>query len=202
MEKPYSPACDNNKGPILEVLKQYITTDNRKLLEIGTGTGQHAVFLAAEFPFIDWVTSDRAINHSGIKQWLTEAQVNNVKGPVEFEIGKDEFPKNSFDLVFTANTFHIMHWKECKSLMKMLGHRLREGAQVFIYGPFNYQGQFTSKSNEEFDRSLKARDPLSGIRAFEDVDTCMKKNGFAFCNDHPMPANNRILVYTRLEFVK
>ena len=202
MEKPYSAACDNNKGPILEVLKQYITPENRKLLEIGTGTGQHAVFMAREFPHIDWITSDRAQNHEGIKQWLTEARVNNLKGPIQFAIGKDEFPRNSFDLVFNSNTFHSMSWKECKTLMKMLGNRLREGAQVFIYGPFNYNGTFTSESNRDFDGLLKARDPQSGIRSFEDVDANMKKNGFAFCKDHEMPANNRLLVYTRLEFVK
>lgn len=196
--KPYSQACERNAPFILEILKKYITEDNRRLFEIGTGTGQHAVYLASNFSHLHWVTSDRKENHSGIKAWLKEAKLPNVHGPETFEVGIDKFPKGSFDLSFTANTFHIMSWKECKTLIKHWGRHLREGSQVFIYGPFNYNNAFTSQSNADFDLILKKRDPQSGIRNFEDVDKAMEKSGFKLTFDHEMPANNRLLVFTRL----
>lgn len=200
--KKIETACDRNQGPILEVLKEVISPDNRKLFEIGSGTAQHAIFMAPHFPDITWTTSDVLSNNKNIKHHLEKANIPNIKGPFEFEVGKDEFPRVPFDLVFTANTFHIMSWKDCKILMKFFGNRLREGSQVIIYGPFNYDGEFTSESNAEFDRTLKERNPQSGIRAFEDVNNNMIKRGFALFKDYEMPANNRMLVYTKLDFVK
>lgn len=202
MDKPFSEACERNRVHILKVMKEVITSDDRRLLEIGSGTGQHAVYLAPHFPHIIWVTSDVKANHRGIQLWLDESGAPNIVGPGVFEIGKDEFPNGHFDVVFTANTLHIMHWKECKTLMKMLGRNLQEGSQVLIYGPFNYNGTFSSPSNAEFDRSLKAQDPLMGIRNFEDVLSNMKKNGFSLSKDHEMPANNRLLVFMRVELVQ
>jgi cyclopropane fatty-acyl-phospholipid synthase-like methyltransferase len=202
MEKPFSEACERNRLHILNVMQNLITSDDRKLLEIGSGTGQHAVYLAPHFPHMIWVTSDVKANHAGIKMWLDESGAPNIIGPGEFQVGKDEFPEGDFDVVFTANTFHIMHWKECKTLMKLLGRNLHEGAQVLIYGPFNYNGTFTSPSNEAFDKTLKARDPLMGIRNFEDVVNNMRKNGFSLSKDHEMPANNRLLVFLRVELIQ
>lgn len=202
MTKPFSAACDRNKDPILGVLKEHITHDHKRVLEIGSGTGQHAVYFAGHFPFLEWYPSDVKSQHAGMLEWFKEFRIPNIMSPLKFEIGKDEFPKLKFDVVFTANTLHIMHWKECKTLIKMLGHRLREGSLAMIYGPFNYNGEFTSESNREFDQTLKSRDPLSGIRSFEDVNNNMVKNGFELLEDHEMPANNRMLVYRRLKFVK
>ncbi|MBT3980383.1 MAG: DUF938 domain-containing protein [Bacteriovoracaceae bacterium] len=202
MNKPFAPSCERNKDAILKILKQYITSDDHRLLEVGSGSGQHAVHFAPEFKDLQWVTSDVKSNHDGIKQWLKSARIPNIHGPLDFELGVDEFPRQIFNLVFTANTFHILSWKQDKSLMKMFGNRLREGSQVFIYGPFNYDGKYTSKSNEDFDMWLKDQDSKSAIRNFEDVNSCMVKNGFKLTADHEMPANNRMLVYTRLEFVK
>ncbi len=202
MNKPFSAACENNRGPILNVLKNIIDEDNRRLLEIGSGTGQHAVYFAPEFDYLHWVTSDVRANLAGIKEWLQEAQIPNIHGPIEFDVDRDDFPRQHFDLVYMANTFHIMSWKQNKTLMKMLGSRLREGAQVIIYGPFNYNGKFTSRSNEEFDAFLKNQDDKKGIRAFEDVKNTMEKNGFQFTRDYEMPANNRILLFMKFEHVK
>jgi SAM-dependent methyltransferase len=203
MEKPFSEACERNKGPILSVFEEVISPVNKRLLEVGAGTGQHALHIAPRFPHVEWVPSDRYSQLPVLKAGLAGVQIKNLKEPIPFDVGKDDFPGPlGFDLVFTANTFHIMHWKECKSLMKQLGHRLREGSQVLIYGPFNYNGRYTSESNEQFDRMLKARDPLSGIRSFEDVLGNMIKNGFTLCKDFEMPANNRLLVFNRLAFVR
>lgn len=198
-QKNYAPSVERNKDPIYKVLKEYIDSKAR-LLEIGSGTGQHAVFLGEKFPKIQWITSDVKPNHSDIKEWLKEAKLPNVHGPEVLKIGKDDFPRGKFDFIFTANTLHIMSWKEDKSLFKLLGKRLREGAIVFFYGPFNYEGKFTTPSNEEFDGWLKNRDSKSGIRNFEDINQSMEKSGFELINDHEMPANNRLLVFKRLAF--
>lgn len=199
--KPYSAACERNYEPILKVLKEIITPDDKKLLEIGSGTGQHAVYLAPHFKHLEWITSDVAANHDGINQWLRDARIPSIKGPINYEVGKDDFPKQPLDIIFTANTLHIMSWKECKTLFKALG-KVREGTQVVIYGPFKYNGEFTSPSNAEFDEALKIRNPLSGIRAFEDVKNAMEKNGFALSKDYEMPANNRTLVFMKLDYIK
>lgn len=195
-------ACDRNQGPIFDILKQVIGDDNVKIFEVGSGSAQHAVFMAPQLKNAVWTTSDTASNQQLIKETLAKAKVENIKGPFLYEVGKDNFPRVPYDVIFTANTFHIMSWKQCKTLIKELGTRLREGSQVIIYGPFNYNGEFTSESNAQFNISLKERNPDSGIRAFEDVNGNMIKNGFSLYKDYEMPANNRMLVYTRLEFVK
>jgi len=194
-------ASDRNKDPILKVLKEVLTIDNKRILEIGSGPAEHAVYFAKNLKEIIWTTTDVLSEHGRIKAALEMAKLPNLRGPLAFEIGKDDFPKYNYDIVFTANTFHIMSWKQCKNLMKILGNRLREGSQVIIYGPFNYEGNFTSESNAQFDQSLKAQDPAAGIRSFEDINKNMKKNGFELFKDYEMPANNRMLVFTRLVFM-
>lgn len=201
MNKPFSSACERNQASILEVLKNYIKTSDRRILEIGSGTGQHAIYFAPHFPYLEWYPTDLAKNLAGIKLNLAEAKIPNILIPLKLDVGCDDFPKLKFDVVFTANTFHIMHWKEAKSFIKLLGHRLREGSRAIFYGPFKYEGQFTSTSNEAFDLELKKQDPLSGIRSFEDINNAMIKNGFELVDDIDMPANNKILVYTRLKFI-
>jgi cyclopropane fatty-acyl-phospholipid synthase-like methyltransferase len=202
MEKPFSPSSERNRVHILKVMKDFITSSDRKLLEIGSGTGQHAVYLAPHFPHMIWVTSDVKENHPGIKMWLDESGAPNLIGPGEFKVGESEFPKGDFDVVFTANTFHIMSWDLCKLLMGMLGKNLQENAKVIIYGPFNYKGQFTSESNQEFDASLKERDKSMGIRDAEEVCEYMQKNGLLLIKDHEMPANNRLLVFRKTEMMQ
>ena len=201
-QKPYAPSTDKNRDDILKVLKQIISPDNFRLIEIGSGTGQHAIYLAPHFKNLQWVTTDVPYKLDGIKMWLKEACVSNVHGPLAFEVGKDEFPRQKCDVVFAANTFHILSWKDNKALIKMLGNRLRVGAKVLFYGAFNYDGKFTSASNEEFDKELKLEDSKRGIRNFEDVERAMLKAGFKLTRDFAMPANNRILYFTRLEHTK
>lgn len=202
MEKPYSAACERNQGPILKVLEDNIFPQDSRLLEIGSGTGQHAVYFAPHFPRLEWHPTDLSSNLLGMKKWFDEAHIPNIQKPIRLDVSKDDFPKIKFDVVFTANTLHIMHWKDCKSFMKLLGHRLREGSRAIFYGPFKYDGEFTSPSNAEFDQTLKERDPLSGIRSFDDVNSNMIKNGFELVHDYEMPGNNRTLVYNRLKFQK
>lgn len=197
MDKPFSPSCERNKVPILERLKNILLQQELKLLEVGSGTGQHAVFFSQQFPNVEWVTSDVLQNHSGIKMWLAEAKNKNIKGPLEYEIGKSVFPGQDFDVIFTANTLHIMSWGLVKQFIKELGENLRPGSLVIFYGPFNYGGNYTSHSNQEFDKWLKDRDEESGIRDFEQVFDGMVSHGFELLNDFEMPANNRILLFKR-----
>lgn len=202
MEMEFSEACERNKDPILEVLKLYIN-DNEftRVLEIGAWTGQHAVHFAKHFKNVEWVATDGQHNHPTLKARIIDSGLENVKGPFKLEIGIDDFPdKKPFNAVFTANTFHIMNWKLVKTAIKLFGKRLREGSLVLIYGPFNYNGNYTSESNQLFDESLKARGEGSAIRNVEDVTANMEKAGFEFLKDHEMPANNRLLVYRRKAF--
>jgi cyclopropane fatty-acyl-phospholipid synthase-like methyltransferase len=201
MNKPYSEACERNRQPILEVLQKVITTKDQRLLEVGTGTGQHAVYFAPRFPWMEWHPTDLTENIAGMSLWFSEAKIPSIQKPVRLDVSKDDFPKLKFDVVYTANTLHIMSWKSAKSFFKLLGNRLREGSRAIFYGPFKYNGEHTSESNAQFELSLKERDPESGIRNFEDVKRAMEKSGFYLVEDFAMPANNRTLVFQRLKHV-
>jgi cyclopropane fatty-acyl-phospholipid synthase-like methyltransferase len=198
IEKPYAPACERNQQVILNVLKKIIDRNsNKKLLEIGSGTGQHAVFMAPHFPKLSWQTADLLENHAGINMWLQQADSVNILQPIELQIGSTEFPNTHFDVVFTTNTLHIMSWLNVQQLIKQLGQHLNSGSQVIIYGPFKYQGQFTTDSNAQFDLWLKQQNPLSGVRDFEKIVDLMADSTFNLVEDISMPANNQILYFLK-----
>ncbi len=193
--KPYSEACDENKRPILAVL-QRVFADSRRVLEIGSGTGQHAVYFGAALKHLIWQTSDRPENHAGIHAWLDEAHLPNVRTPLLLDVA-GEWPEQRFDAVFSANTTHIMSWAEVQQMFQGVGRALEPGGCFVLYGPFNFGGSYTSESNARFDQMLKARDPQSGIRNFEDLETLANANGLSFSEDVPMPVNNRTLVWRK-----
>ncbi|WP_338365885.1 DUF938 domain-containing protein [uncultured Pseudoalteromonas sp.] len=195
MIKPFSQACENNKGPILEVLKTAFNK-TRIVLEIGSGTGQHSVFFAKNLPHLQWYTSDRCINHEGINLWLDEANLTNLHAPLELDLNY-AWPVNNVDAIYTANTFHIVSWQLVEQFFKGVAMHLANQGVVCIYGPFKYQGQFTSASNEEFDRFLTQRDPLSGIRDFEAIEQLAAQASLTLISDTAMPANNQLLVFKR-----
>lgn len=195
MIKPFSQACENNKGPILEVLKT-VFNKTESVLEIGSGTGQHSVFFAEQLPHLQWYTSDRHINHEGINLWLKEANLTNLHGPLELDLNY-AWPVNNVDAIYTANTFHIVSWQLVEQFFKGVSTHLVSQGVVCIYGPFKYQGQFTSASNEEFDRFLTQRDPFSGIRDFEAIEQLATQASLTLISDTAMPANNQLLVFKR-----
>lgn len=195
MIKPFSQACENNKGPILEVLKTAFNK-TKSVLEVGSGTGQHSVFFAEQLPHLQWYTSDRRINHEGINLWLKEANLTNLHGPLELDLNY-AWPVNNVDAIYTANTFHIVSWQLVEQFFKGVTTHLVSQGVVCIYGPFKYQGQFTSASNEEFDRFLTQRDPYSGIRDFEAIEQLARHAGLTLISDTAMPANNQLLVFKR-----
>lgn len=195
--KPFSESCEQNKQPILSVLKQFFIKKSRAL-EIGSGTGQHAVFFAREFPNITWLTSDQAEYHSGIKMWLEESALKNVEGPFLLDVNQTSWPIKKVDAVFSANTVHIMDWPSVENMFTGIGEILEQEGVFCLYGPFNYNGQFSSDSNARFDLWLKQRDPLSGVRDFEALEKLANKVNLSLVDDVEMPANNRMLVWKKL----
>ena len=195
-DKPFSAPCERNREPILAVLREHFA-DRRRVLEIGSGTGQHAVHFAAAMPHLLWQASDRAENLPGIRQWLAEAALPNTPAPLELDVAGDRWPAQTFDAIFSANTLHIMSWSEVETLFAKLPAIATDTATLAIYGPFNYDGQYTSASNAAFDRELKTRAPHMGIRDFAAVDALARAAGFMPIDDVAMPANNRTLVWRR-----
>jgi SAM-dependent methyltransferase len=195
-DKPFSPACERNRDPILAVLRDAFAT-RRRVLEVGSGTGQHAVHFAAAMPWLEWQCSDVAGNLAGIAAWLDEARLPNTPAPIALDVASDPWPSASFDGAFTANSLHIMDWASVQALFAGLTQVLAGEATVVAYGPFNRGGDYTSDSNREFDGWLKARDPRSGIRDVEAVDALAREAGLTLAGDIAMPANNGCLIWQR-----
>jgi len=193
--KPFSQACENNKDPILQTLKT-VFTQPCTVWEIGSGTGQHGCYFAAKLPHISWQPTDRPENLAGIELWRQETQLPNLNPPLALDVNDELWPchSNSIAALFTANTLHIMSLADVRLFFTRLGEYLSPNAIVCIYGPFNYQGTYTSDSNAQFDLWLKAQNPLSGIRDFEEVIGLAAEIGCQLHEDVTMPANNRLLV--------
>ena len=191
--KPFSEACENNQEPILAILRLAFA-DVHSVLEIGSGTGQHAVHFARHLPHLSWQTSDLEQNHPGIRLWLDEAALPNARPPILIDVNADPWPVEPVEGVFTANTLHIVSWPEVERLFRGAGQVLQPGGVMCVYGPFNYGGEFTAPSNARFDAWLKARDPASGIRDAEAVCALAEQHGLHLEADHEMPVNNRTLV--------
>jgi len=191
--KPYSQACENNKTPILEVIREAFSQPVT-VWEIGSGTGQHACYFASELPHLIWQPTDLAENLPGINAWLDEVQLPNLNQPLALDVTDPVWSCPGMDAIFTANTLHIMSWQQVEMLFARLQTTLNLLARVCIYGPFNYNGNYTSDSNANFDQWLKSRDPLSGIRDFEAVVELAERAGLKLMKDSTMPANNRLLV--------
>ncbi len=184
--KPFSEACERNREPILAVL-QRVLAHRTKVLEIGSGTGQHAAYFAAALTHLAWQASDVPENLPGIRQWGVEPIALDVSGA---------WPSIDADAAFTANTCHIMAWPQVEKMLAGVG-AIATLRTFCVYGPFNYGGRFTSDSNARFDAMLRARDPSSGLRDFEAMVALARGHGLALREDNTMPANNRLLVFER-----
>jgi hypothetical protein len=194
-ERPISQACINNQQPILDII-QPLFADIGEVFEIGSGTGQHAIYFGKAMPHLRWQCADLPEHHAGINAWREWAQLSNVLAPLAFDVNKP-WPIDNTPAIFCANVIHIIGWAEVEKLFAGIATHLREPGIVCFYGPYNYRGKFTSESNSRFDQWLKDRDPRSGIRDFEKVDALAQKAGLRLQADHAMPANNRCLVWRR-----
>ncbi|WP_194711577.1 DUF938 domain-containing protein [Noviherbaspirillum soli] len=196
ISKPFSAASARNREPILAALRDLLRGCHT-VLEIGSGTGQHAVHFGAAMPHLLWQTSDLAANHAAIRAWLDGAALPNVLPPLLLDAGSDDWPAGPFDAVYTANTCHIMAWPEVQSMFRGIGRVLAPGGMLCIYGPFRRDGQFTTPSNAQFDASLRAQSPHMGLRNREDIDALAHAQGLAPVADLALPANNDLLAWRR-----
>lgn len=195
MSLPDAPATERNREPILAVLREHFA-GCRRVLEIGSGTGQHAVYFAAALPQLQWQTSDLEVNHPAIAAWLAAAALENLLPPLALDVrDRAAWPTQRFDALFSANTLHIMPWPAVQALFAALPTVLEDGAAVVIYGPFNRDGRFSAPGNAEFDAELRAGDPQRGIRDVEAVQALASAAGLAPVADLPMPANNQCVVW-------
>ena len=167
------------------------------VLEIGSGTGQHAVYFASMMPHLHWYTSDCASYLPGINLWISEAGLGNVHAPFELDVSSSSWPLLDVDAIFSANSLHIMSELDAENMMAGSGLLLKAQGSLIIYGPFNYDGEYTSESNRRFDDWLKGRDPESGIKEFEWINELADQHGLTLIEDYPMPANNRILHFSK-----
>jgi SAM-dependent methyltransferase len=191
---PFSEACERNKGPILELLRSVLAGCTR-VLEIGSGTGQHAVHFTLAMPGLVWQPTEMAEAMPGLRKRIFNEGPRNLRAPLELDVMRTPWDVRRVDGVFTANTLHIMHWPQVQALFAGLPAVVMPGTVLAIYGPFRFRGEYTSASNASFDEMLRARDPASGIRDFEAVDELARGAGFTFVADHPMPAHNQTLVW-------
>ena len=197
MEKPNAPSTEKNREPILAVLRE-LFADRRQVLEIGSGTGQHAIHFCAQLPHLIWQTSDRPDFLPGIRAWLAEAALPNVLQPCEFDV-LGQWPDGRYDAVYSANTLHIMSWEAVEAFFAGLPTVLAPGGLLLIYGPFMFNGRHTSDSNAAFDQSLREKASHQGVRDVAAVDALARQSGLELVEQRAMPSNNFVLLWRMSE---
>jgi SAM-dependent methyltransferase len=196
VSRPYAAACDRNREPIAERLAEWLPARGR-VLEIGSGTGQHAVFFGERFAGVDWQTSDVRENHAGIGAWIESSGRGNVLPPIELDVLRGAWPSGPFDGAFTANTAHIMPIDAVQQMFAGVGRVLDAHGFFFLYGPVNRNGEYTSESNRAFDADLRTRAAHMGLRDDRVLIDFARACGLDLAADYAMPANNRSLVFRR-----
>ncbi len=194
--KPFSQACENNKEVILQKIA-LVFNQPGTILEIGTGTGQHAVHFARNLPHINWQPSDQPENYQLCLPWLAEAELSNINGPLALDVNTRNWQIPPVNGVFSANTAHIMSWPDVEAMFRGVSAKLHNGEAFCLYGPFNYNGQFTSPSNRQFNEYLRKRNSTMGIRDLDDLTKISTASGLDLEADFEMPANNRLLVWRK-----
>jgi cyclopropane fatty-acyl-phospholipid synthase-like methyltransferase len=192
----FAEACERNKGPILAVLTREFSA-SRTVLEIGSGTGQHAVFFAAHLQQLLWQPTERASQLAALSERVELEGSPNLLAPLELDVHDDPWRVAASEAAFSANTLHIMSWQGVCAFFRGVGAVLRDPGVLAVYGPFRFRDAHTSASNAAFDRFLRERDPASGVRDFEALDELARAQGLAFHADHEMPSNNRTLIWRR-----
>ena len=198
MVKPFASASARNAAPILGMLRHELR-GRSTVFEIGSGTGQHAVTFASALPELTWQTSDLAQSHDGIRGWIDETGLDNVLPPLEFDVLTAAVPADRYDAVYSANTAHIMGVTAVQRMFELAGAMLEPGGVFCLYGPFSRGGRFSTRSNEEFDASLRARNASMGIRDLDDLGDLASSNGMVLARIYAMPANNLLVVWAREE---
>ena len=196
--KPYSESCERNQEPILKILQETLV-NQQCVLEIASGTGQHAVYFGRALPHLSWQTSELTQKHEGILAWLNEIKLPNVLTPITINVNDAKWPVGIVDTVFNANTVHIISWLEVERMFAGIARVLNANGILCLYGPFKYKGKFTSESNARFDAFLRSNNRNSGIRNFEDINRLAESHGLFLVKDVDMPSYNQILVWQRAQ---
>ena len=196
LQRPFSAACERNQEDIAKQL-QSLLRDSQCVLEIGSGSGQHAVWFAPRLPWLEWHTSDLTKCHNGIMQWLKASPNANLFPPIALDVCKI-WPKIGQDAIFSANTVHIMPWRAVTKLFLGAAETLPRNGLLCLYGPVIYTRKALALSNQAFDQNLKQRDPTQGLRYFEALDRLAHRAGLQLTADTTMPANNQLLVWQKL----
>ena len=196
--KPRSEACERNRDPILKVLMQWFLEPGTAL-EIGSGTGQHAVYFARHLPHLTWLTSDLEDNRPGIRAWVSESQLANLPPPLRLDVTDTAWPVVRSDYVFSANTAHIMSWPKVQAMFAGVAKTLGPKGVFCLYGPFNHKGEFTSDTNRAFDATLRSQNAEMGVRDDLALITLGRRTGLRLAGDYWLPANNRVLVWVKQE---
>ncbi len=194
--KQFAPACERNRDPILSVLSEIITGEGL-VLEIGSGSGQHAAYFAEMFPYAQWQPTDLDENHASIRAWTEESDVDNVLSPLVLDLNEADWPVLHANVVVCINTIHIVSWPLVEKLFNGVGQALSADGIFYVYGPYRYANRPLEPSNEDFDRWLKERDPESGVRDFEAVNDLAAVAGLSLVEDREMPANNRSIWWVK-----
>lgn len=195
MTLQFSQACENNKAVILEVLQHYFVA-TESVLEIGSGTGQHAVYFSKNLTHLLWQPTDQEEYIEGLRCRVEQEGGKNLLSPLQLNVN-GVWPVTQASAIFSANTLHIMSWLEVEKLFSALKNILLSQGLFCLYGPFNYNNSYVGESNRKFDGWLKARDPQSGIRDFEAILQLAERASLDLLEDHIMPANNRLLVFKK-----
>ena len=198
--KLYSESCERNQEPILKILQE-VLTKQQYVLEIASGTGQHAVYFGRALPHLSWQTSELTQKHESILAWLNEIKLPNVLPPVTINVNDVKWPVGIVDAVFNANTVHIISWLEVERMFAGIAHVLNANGILCLYGAFKYKGEFTSESNARFDAYLRSNDRNSGIRDFENINRLAESYGLFLTRDVSMPSYNRALIWQRAQKV-
>ncbi len=198
VDKPFAEYAQRNAAPILEVLRHELR-GHADVLEIGSGTGQHAIRFAAKLTHVQWQTSDLDENHEGIRSWIAEAGLPNVHGPLALDVTSAGVSDNSYDAIYSSNTAHIMGPNAVVAMFGLVGRALRRDGRFLLYGPFRRAGQFNTQSNAEFDANLRSRDPSMGIRDLDELDKLGAENGLRRINLYAVPSNNLVAVWQKTQ---
>jgi SAM-dependent methyltransferase len=196
-DKPFSEYAERNGAPILDVLQNEFA-NSTKVLEIGSGTGQHAARIAKALPFLQWQTSDLDENHDGIRAWVNDTGLANLLPPLSLNVLTSDVPAAFCDAVFSSNTAHIMSIEAVQKMFDIVGNALTDRGVFCLYGPFRQSGEFNTPSNAAFHRTLRSRDPAMGIRHLESLDDYARDNNMARARLYTMPANNHIAVWHKV----
>ena len=196
-DKPFSEYAERNGAPILDVLRNEFA-NSAKVLEIGSGTGQHAARIAKALPFLQWQTSDLDENHDGILAWVNYSGLANLMPPLSLNVLTSDVPAAFCDAVFSSNTAHIMSIEAVQKMFDIVGNALTDRGVFCLYGPFRQGGEFNTPSNAAFHKTLRSRDPAMGIRHLESLDDYARDNNMARARLYTMPANNHIAVWHKV----